>query len=518
MPVLSKTKISPCGIGIRISAAARRLATVEIKTDSRRTDMIKFQTTYTQYENDLMELVRAFDQNMSGTDELSVCLDGVWVGKNELRAELTTDKFQNFRKIYRFNVTDSELHYEGSMLGGSEETVRKRLEKRYLKIALYRTLQFLTDVSLPYGALTGIRPTKLYFDLQNTGDVDRIFHEDFSVSGEKLSLIKTICETQTPLRSSDANEVDVFLNIPFCPTRCAYCSFVSVPIEKHKKLLESYKKCLISELSIIKNAIFENSFKVRSVYIGGGTPTSLPLAMLKEILSACDFDVPEFTVEAGRPDTLTPAVARALAEAGVTRISVNPQTFNQKTLDLIGRAHTVQDVLRAYRLAKKYFSVNMDLIAMLPGESLDDFKSSVDKAAALSPDNITVHTLAVKRGSALHEAHFELPDGKTAAEMVEYARKTVMDAGYLPYYMYRQKNVAGNLENVGYAKPGTACLYNVDIMEETNSILACGAGAISKKVFPDEFRIERLPNFKGVPDYIDRFDEIAEKSREFWSK
>jgi coproporphyrinogen dehydrogenase HemZ len=472
-----------------------------------------FETTFKNYENDLSELVREFLPLTA--DNFSLYLTGGWNGKNELWAELISDKFQNFKKYYSFYVSDEERAYEGKALGGTPEIILKRLEKRYLKIALYRTLQFLTGVSLPYGALTGIRPTKLYYDLSGTGRAFEIFTENFSVSRDKALLIKSIVEEQEKIKSKSEKEVDVFVNIPFCPTRCAYCSFVSVPINKHEKYLKSYKNCLIQELSIIKNIISENNFEVRSLYFGGGTPTSLPTVLLNEILSAADFRASEFTVEAGRPDTLDKRTLNLLKSAGATRISINPQTFNDATLLRIGRNHTAADILKAYKLAKGMFDINMDLIAALPGETLGDFKASVDKAVELAPENITVHTLSLKRGSELKQSGAALSAEQTA-EMIDYSYRALTSAGYRPYYMYRQKYMSGNLENVGYAKEGKACKYNVDIMEETTSIIAAGAGAIGKRIFPAEYRIERQPNFKGVLDYINRFDEIAQKKAEFW--
>ncbi len=460
--------------------------------------MIKFSCTNENYTNDLMELVRAFEQR---TDEcLSLDVSFV-VREGEICIKLTSDKFDNFCKYYRYPLEFADA------------TEKKRLEKRYLKMAIYGTLVFLTGVTLPYGCLTGIRPTKLYMEL---GDAAHdTFLKDFSVSPSKVELIERTVNTQKNLRNGSERNCDVFVFIPFCPTKCAYCSFVSLPIDRQKKLLRPYTDCLVEELRAVRRDVEEHGINVRSVYIGGGTPTALPLAMLDEVLAECHYDVDEFTVEAGRPDTITPSVLNLLKKHGVTRISVNPQTFNDKTLELIGRKHKSEQVVKAFKRAKKMFKVNMDLIAMLPEETLDDFKYSVDKAVELSPENITVHTLYLKRGSLLRNEGYRNTENTVAEQMVDYAYRKLTEAGYNPYYMYRQKYTSGNLENVGYAKAGEECIYNIDIMEEDTSILAAGAAAISKKVTRSINLIERCANFKEPLEYVKHFDEVLKKGGDF---
>jgi oxygen-independent coproporphyrinogen-3 oxidase len=391
---------------------------------------------------------------------------------------------------------------------------RKRQLKRFCKIMLYAYIKSITKISLPYGSLTGIRPTKLYRTLQENGEnAEHVFRDYFDVSGEKTELVKSIVEVQKTCLNRDEKSVDFFVNIPFCPTRCTYCSFIAVPIEKLKKSLPQYEICLKKEINLLKKAIKNNHFKVRSVYVGGGTPTSLSPKMLKNILQELDFDAGEFTVEAGRPDTITSEVLDTLAECKVSRISINPQTFNDKTLRLIGRHHTVEDFYKAYELSEGYdFDVNIDLISALPEENFEDFKLSVDSAVALKPQNITVHTLAMKRGSALTVSGYENTAANLAEKMIDYSNNVIINEGYLPYYMYRQKYVCGNLENTGYALKGKECLYNIDIMEEDTNILAAGSGAISKKLDFSKNLLTRQPNFKDVAEYIRRFDEIEEKN------
>lgn len=463
--------------------------------------MISFSCTNENYRNDLMELVRAFEQR---TDEdLSLAADYA-LFPGEMRVEVTADKFGNFRKFFRFPYAPADA------------MEAKRLEKRYLKIALYGVLVFLTGRELPYGCLTGIRPTKLYAEL-GEGAHD-VFLQDFSVRPEKLALIERIVREQEGLRNPDPGRVaDLFVFIPFCPTRCAYCSFVSMPVDRQRKLLRPYTDDLTEEIGWLKKRAKKLGYSIRAVYVGGGTPTALPLDMLDEVLAACRVrGAKEFTVEAGRPDTITEEALALLKSRGVTRVSVNPQTFNDETLKRIGRRHTAADVERAYALARDRFDVNMDLIAMLPGESAEDFFRTVDRAAELSPANVTVHTLYLKKGSELRTVGYKSTENSEAERMVDYALTKLSASGYEPYYMYRQKYTSGNLENVGYTKPGKACLYNMDIMEEDTTVFAAGAAAISKKVTPAINLIERNANYKEPLEYVKHFDTVMQRQKDFW--
>ena len=461
--------------------------------------MIDFTSTLDNYTGDLMELIRAFhlrtdkdfslhlDYNVDG-DRMSVSL--------KLSGEIEREYTYNYTIVF------------------NDEMERKRLEKRHLKEAIYNTIVDYTGVELPYGCLTGIRPTKLFREL---GERARdMFENEFSVSKNKVDLVEKIVKVQEPIRN-DGDGYDVFVFIPFCPTRCTYCSFVSVPIDKQKKLIEPYVECLMKEIEFIKEVVEKKNLKIRTVYVGGGTPTSIPMELLDKILGSLEWFKPfEFTVEAGRPDTINFDILTMLKSHGVSRISINPQTFNDKTLALIGRKHTTALVEEVYGLAKDMFSVNMDLIACLPGETLDDFKHSVDKAISLDPDNITVHTLYLKKGSALKVGGYQSSDNDASEKMVDYGCSELMKAGYEPYYMYRQKYTSANLENVGYAKPNTLCVYNVDIMEEDTSILAMGAAAISKKWSKDLNLIERNANYKEPLEYVKNFKIVLEKQRKFW--
>lgn len=463
--------------------------------------MISFSCTNENYRNDLMELVRAFEQRTD--EELSLAADYA-LSPGEMRVEVTADKFGNFRKFFRFPYAPADA------------MEAKRLEKRYLKIALYGVLVFLTGRELPYGCLTGIRPTKLYAEL-GEGAHD-VFLQDFSVRPEKLALIERIVREQEGLRNPDPERVaDLFVFIPFCPTRCAYCSFVSMPVDRQRKLLRPYTDDLTEEIGWLKKRAKKLGYSIRAVYVGGGTPTALPLDMLDEVLAACRVrGAKEFTVEAGRPDTITEEALALLKSRGVTRVSVNPQTFNDETLKRIGRRHTAADVERAYALARDRFDVNMDLIAMLPGESAEDFFRTVDRAAELSPANVTVHTLYLKKGSELRTGGYKSTENSEAERMVDYALAKLSASGYEPYYMYRQKYTSGNLENVGYTKPGKACLYNMDVMEEDTTVFAAGAAAISKKVTPAINLIERNANYKEPLEYVKHFDTVMQRQKDFW--
>lgn len=455
------------------------------------------------YANELADVIRAFFPD----------------------AELSPDgEVLYFREVfgndsYAFTVSLGEKTSGGEIgCKVSDRLEYKRVTKRAAKIALYEFLSDVTGKKLPYGSLTGIRPTKLFRELCERGeDAEKVFLTDFGVSAEKTALVKRITEVQKDSYLKDAQTVDFFVNIPFCPTRCTYCSFITVPVSKLKKYINEYVFKLKEEISILKNIIKENNYRVRAVYFGGGTPTSLPINLLAELLGQIDFPFDEFTVEAGRPDTVNADVLRLLADGGVTRISVNPQTLNDKTLQIIGRQHTAARFFEAYSLAARFdFDVNVDLIAALPGENFGDFKYSLDSVRALKPQNVTVHTLSLKRGSSLMLSDYDNTSDEAAA-MVDYAYRALTGVGYEPYYMYRQKHQSGNLENTGYALPGKPSLYNIDIMEESLSVLAAGAGSISKRLFAENGRLERQADFKSVIDYIARFDEIKNLTRKFWA-
>ncbi len=474
---------------------------------------VRFQTNMQEYENDYLDIIRAFYPYVNLQEE----------SENLISLELEDLGDENYKTNIEFSFKNSN-HYENcfNLEVNIPLLAKKSLKKRHSKAFLYKVLSDYLNVKLPYGSLTGIRPTKLYHDLKAKNvDVDQYFKDTLYVSDEKIKLISTICKNQEGIYSKDDMDVDVFVNIPICITRCSYCSFLAAELKHVKSLICPYAKQILDEVEDVKKMIREQKLNVKSVYIGGGTPTSIDDDNFRLIANACDFsefNVKEYTIEAGRPDTISREKLDIMRDAHVTRMSINPQSFNQKTLDLIGRSHSIEEVYSVFKMAREYpFDINMDLIAMLPGESLEDFKYSVNEAIKLNPENITVHTLALKRGSKLHEENYDNASINLPSLMVDYAREAVMNAGYMPYYMYKQKHVSGNLENVGYCKEGKACIYNVDIMEETTSIIANGAGAISKRIYIDENRLERLPEAKGIQVYLERKDDILSKKRAFFS-
>jgi len=420
------------------------------------------------------------------------------------------------KKVVNTIVVNGKAYAYGNYVGEfSDKIEEKRIIKRYAKLSLYKALSALTGKSLPWGALTGIRPTKLaYQQIEKTGEFEDFFINKMKVSERKTELTKRVIEAQKGIYEINDDNCDFFAFIPFCPSRCKYCSFISHDLKNSAKYVDQYVDALVSEIE------FSGKFvkKLRSIYVGGGTPVALDDKNLDKVLTALDKinSGVEYTVEAGRPDVITEEKLRILKAHGVTRVCVNPQTFNDKTLERLGRNHNSKQTLEKYELAKKFgFDVNMDLISALTGESFEDFKYSLDTAISLSPEDITVHTLAVKRGSALKEERDFLP-AESVEDMVDYAFDALTSAGYNPYYLYRQKYMAGNLENVGYAKEGKACVYNIDVMEEIAQNIACGANAISKRVKNGGEIVERQASPKDLKTYLEKIPTILQaKSKLF---
>ena len=404
----------------------------------------------------------------------------------------------------------------------------KRARKRQAKGALYELLKAQTGMRPPWGSLTGIRPTRLLYEGMEAGlsleEAVRRVEEEFDVSGDRAALLGEIARMQRGIREAAPDQFDLYIGIPFCKTRCSYCSFSAGEIGDGR-LVAPYVDALLREISLCRDLMAEKGMRLRAGYVGGGTPTAIPCADLRRVLEAAKAAFPdavEWTVEAGRPDTIDAEKLRMLREMGVGRISVNPQTFSDDTLRRIGRAHTGEQTVAAYELARSlgFDDINMDIIAALPGETVRDFARTLDRIEALAPDSVTVHSLAIKRSSRLHEQLAVAGGGygqvtrEGADEMIALARRRLTEGGWRPYYLYRQKYMAGNLENVGYAKPGKACLYNIGNMEETVSVLALGAGAITKWLFDRTLRIERAPNVRNIEEYIARVDEMVVRKRD----
>jgi len=335
------------------------------------------------------------------------------------------------------------------------------------------------------------------------------------VSPHRAKLVDKIIKNQKGIIEND-NMIDLYINIPICPSRCLYCSFISSELALVQDKVEMYLDCLIKELQAVKEIIKKKSYIVRNIYMGGGTPSVLSASQLDRIFSNIHFSVDEITVECGRPDTVTAEKLDVLKKHNVSRISINPQTFCESTLKRIGRKQKNSQVLEAYTMAlERNFVVNMDIIAGLPGEKLGVFKRTMNTLLELYPHNITVHTLSVKNGALLRNSQ-EVIDDRDVEKMIDYAEKTLAENGYKPYYLYRQKNQLKGLENVGYFRDNYTCMFNIESMEETNTIIGIGAGAISKRIFNIEKRIERQPNVKFIEDYIARIDEMIERKKEFY--
>ncbi len=377
----------------------------------------------------------------------------------------------------------------------------------------------------PWGILDGIRPvklaTKLINETESSQEAVSSFMLEYGASRKKAELaVKTAEIEKRIVDNMYPNGVSLYIGIPFCPTRCLYCSFISNSLKTSAKFVPQYLECLKKEIKYTADIIRENKNVIETVYIGGGTPTTLTEYQLYDLFDCLyrEFDlskIKEFTVEAGRPDTVTKEKLMSIKNHNINRISINPQSMNQETLDLIGRKHTPNDIINAMHLAREcgIDIINMDIIAGLPGETLDMFKYTVEEVEKLAPENTTVHTMSIKRSSRLNETleDYSLTEGEKVSKMVDFARETVMANGKNPYYLYRQKNMLGNLENVGYAKQGTESLYNIYIMEEVQSIISLGCGGVTKTVDRATDRIERIFNVKEPKDYIERIDEMLKR-------
>ena len=484
--------------------------------------MIAISTNRTEYRNDIAEEIRLF----LGLSEI-VLLEEI----DPASAELIFD-LQLVQNGYHYTafaiVNDLEQKEEFTLSENASALEKKKLEKRALKLACYHLLKRLyPEVATPWGSLTGIRPTKLFRELSQEGGEQAArqqFLDVFDVSHEKTNLAARICAVQEPfIRSVRANEIDVYVGIPFCKTKCLYCSFPSEVLGKQDRLTQ-YLSILKSDIAAGAQLVSELGLTVRSFYMGGGTPTVLSADQLDELLSFLleqygSFGV-EATVEAGRPDTIDREKLLVLKRHGIGRISINPQTMNDETLRRVGRSHTREDIVRTFELAREigFDSINMDLIAGLPGETAVDMQRSCDAIAQLAPDNLTVHSLAIKRSSTLKKELDEhaLASSAQAEEMTQIGARCAESMGMNPYYMYRQKYMSGNLENVGYALPGKECVYNIDMMEETASILSHGAGTMTKRVFAGQNRIERLPSPKDVPTYLAKLDRLLADKAAFF--
>lgn len=425
--------------------------------------------------------------------------------------------------IYKDNTYFDDYYYDFDTKNHNKQFIKKIFTASCTK-SFCHAAKKIKDINLPWGVMCGIRPAKIVRELFEEGhsekEIVKILKDVYEVSNEKIELACTVAKNETVLLNEiGKNSVSLYIGIPFCPTRCLYCSFVSTDIHISGKYMDGFVEKLLLEIDKTAEIIKKMNAYVENIYIGGGTPTTLEPHHLNVVFNRLhrNFDfskIKEFTLEAGRPDTITKEKLFEAKRGGVNRISINPQTMNKKTLIKVGREHTPEMVKNCFKMARElgFNNINMDLIAGLPDETVDMFKYSIDEVIKLDPENITVHSMAVKRAANFRFTGRELTEAEYMNKMLSYAQKRMSETGRKPYYMYRQKNISGNLENVGYAKDGYMSTYNVNIMEEKQTIIALGGGGSTKIVMGD--RIERIFNFKDPLVYIKRFDEILEKKDE----
>lgn len=420
-----------------------------------------------------------------------------------------------------------DYNFEFDTDGRSEKLIKKIFIASCTKSLSHAAMK-IRKINFSWGVMCGIRPAKNARELMEEGytkeETEDIFKRVYEVSDEKTELAMRVAENERALLEAIGKDsISLYIGIPFCPTRCVYCSFVSTDIRVSGKYMDEFVEKLLLEIDKTAEITDKIGAYPENIYIGGGTPTTLSAEQFRLIFERLqkyfDFSrLKEFTVEAGRPDTISEEKLAMLKSFGVNRISINPQSMNDETLRRIGRSHDTKMIYDAYKTARKigFEVINMDLIAGLPGETPEMFRNSLDRVTELAPENITVHSLCLKRAARFKLTENTLADAEYMNEMLSYTQKTMDKLGYEPYYMYRQKNSSGNLENVGYAKPGTMSTYNVNIMEEKQTIIALGGGGSTKLVSGN--RIERIFNFKDPLEYIRRFDEILKKKDEIPEK
>ncbi len=449
---------------------------------------------------------------------------------------LELEKVEDSEELLNTVTIEGEIAFISASIGETRfdeqvDATSKRSVKRANSRVVYDVISTVLGKTSPYGTLVGVRPVKLVHEMLDQGFEEDVIrqklYDNHRISPEKLDLLIEIGKREQPFLKDkfDDKNLSMYICIPFCPTRCLYCSFPSNDLRQKGKLVDAYLTCLHKEIDAAYELIKTHDKLVDCIYIGGGTPSILSAEQFEELIGKLNnyfnlTNLKEFTVEAGRPDTITEDKLAVLEKYHVSRICINPQSMNGKTLQLIGRDHTVEAIDETYKLSRNYAfdSINMDLILGLPDEDLEDVKATIDHIVALNPENVTIHTLAVKTSSRLKEMldKYKMTQSDLVEEMLKYSETKLRACGYVPYYMYRQKNMVGNFENVGYCKEGKESLYNIRIIEEQHSILALGAGAVSKRCFPDEDRFERIANVKGIEDYISRIDDVIKKSATFF--
>lgn len=454
---------------------------------------------------------------------------GLFFDKDEDIYVHSNFKYENFViNVYTEIIYEGKIYTEDYYFNFDIKEKSNRLIKKVFTAACTKSFchaaKKIKNINLPWGVMCGIRPAKNVRELMDEGygksEIFEILKNIYEVDDKKAELAMTVAENEKLLLSQiGKNSVSIYIGIPFCPTRCLYCSFVSTDVNVSGKYMDEFVEKLLLEIKKTAEIIEKIGAYVENIYIGGGTPTTLSAKQLTMIFDALksNFDfskVKEFTLEAGRVDTITEEKLIAAKMGGVNRISINPQTMNDITLKKVRRAHNSDMVRDCFKMARKigFDNINMDLIAGLPDETVDMFKYSIDEVTVLNPENITVHSMCIKRAASLRFSEVNLTEARYMNEMLSYTQSVMKKNNMIPYYMYRQKNILGNLENVGYAKEGTMSAYNINIMEEKQTIIALGGGGSTKLVM--DGRIERIFNFKDPLEYIRRFDEIINKKDE----
>jgi len=477
------------------------------------------------YEYEIGELIKAFGLRRRIEflyDDTDISMESnSFLLINEIKSE--DNNYNLLSILFRGSneIAHKKLYFK---LEAKDEIEARKILKRKIKLNIYDTLKDGLTYSLPWGTLTGIRPTKIVHEYLDKGlsieDIKVLLERNYRLEKEKINLLIDIAATERKYINTDKNLCSIYISIPYCPSRCVYCSFPSNPLRNHN--IDEYLEALSREIDGVSELLDKLKVGIENIYIGGGTPTTLSPSQLDRLISHVKekFDISklkEFTIEAGRPDTIDREKLIVMKKNDIDRISINPQTMNEKTLKLIGRNHTVEDIYRVYYLAKEigFKTINMDVIVGLPEEGIKEITNTLEEISKLNPENLTVHTLAIKRSSKLKESQeeYDITNEKMAIKMLDITRNYADKMNLYPYYMYRQKYMVGNLENVGYSKIGHECIYNIQIMEERQSIIALGAGGISKILYPNENRLERVPNVKNVKEYIERVNEMIERKR-----
>ncbi|WP_099187785.1 coproporphyrinogen dehydrogenase HemZ [Tepidibacter mesophilus] len=476
------------------------------------------------YKYEVSELLKLFTSQFEFIEDEDT-KDNILVNEVYVKNDLIISK------TYFYQNNKLALHYEEEavidILDYDDKIMRKE-SKIIIKRSIFKVLSKIYKSFVPWGILTGIRPTKIIHELmdekKSKNDIEDILKKKYQMDESKVDLAYNIaCVERQFVYPIDENKVALYISVPFCPTRCVYCSFPSNTLKQWGHLKKEYLHCLIKEIKGVSKLVKKTNKEIETVYIGGGTPTTLESDELSLLIDALyeNFDLSkmkEFTVEAGRVDTITIEKLKVLKEKYVSRISINPQTMNDETLKEIGRAHNVEDIKKCFYMAREigFDNINMDIILGLPKETPEMVEKTLKEISKLDPESLTVHTMAIKRASKLNENidDYEFSHYMDMVKMIDMSMEYAYKMNLIPYYMYRQKHMLGNLENIGYAKKGFECIYNIQIMEEKQTIYALGAGANSKVVYIDENRIERVANVKNIEHYINRVDEMIKKKEE----